>query len=132
MSYLLLSGPTDRDDACATCGQNQLHCPGHMGHIELPLVVFNPVFFKTMYQILQSSCYECHRMNCPPLLVHLFVNQCRLLDHGKISSVAELEDIYSQTVHADIDKGLISQHCRETVTEFTDKAIKGIMFILKL
>ena len=48
---LLMLGPTERDDACATCGQSQLHCPGHMGHIELPLTVFNPVFFNTLYKV---------------------------------------------------------------------------------
>ena len=64
-------------------------------------------------------------MNVQPLLAHLFVNQCRLLDHGKISTVGELEDVYSQTAHDDVDKAELSQHCREKVTAFADEALKG-------
>ena len=31
-------------ELCLTC--NQLSCCGHLGHIELPLPVYNPIFFK--------------------------------------------------------------------------------------
>ena len=44
-------GPVERDDQCKTCGLAQQICPGHMGHIKLPFVVFNPVFFKTLFQV---------------------------------------------------------------------------------
>ena len=28
-----------------------MHCPGHVGHIELPLRVFHPAYFKTMLTV---------------------------------------------------------------------------------
>ena len=28
-------GTTDMDKICGTCGQNNINCPGHFGHIEL-------------------------------------------------------------------------------------------------
>lgn len=31
---------------CTTCRLNQSSCPGHFGHIELPVPVFNPLLFK--------------------------------------------------------------------------------------
>lgn len=30
---------------CSTCCQDFNNCPGHLGHIELPLPVYNPLFF---------------------------------------------------------------------------------------
>jgi hypothetical protein len=44
------SGPTDHNESCQTCGLGQT-CPGHMGHITLPLPMYNPVFFSTLYQV---------------------------------------------------------------------------------
>ena len=44
-------GPADRNDQCKTCGLTHQTCPGHMGHIRLPFVVFNPAFFKVLYQV---------------------------------------------------------------------------------
>lgn len=31
---------------CITCRLNQSSCPGHFGHIELPVPVYNPLLFK--------------------------------------------------------------------------------------
>ena len=78
------------------------------------------------YQMLQSSCYKCHRMNVKPLQVHLFVNQCRLIKHGKISLVPELANVFSQSVQDEFQsKEELAAKCRETVTEFTEEALKG-------
>ena len=49
------TGPQERDDVCTTCGLGSLHCPGHMGHIVLPLPVYNPVLFRTMFQVCVST-----------------------------------------------------------------------------
>ncbi|WAR08032.1 RPA1-like protein [Mya arenaria] len=43
-------GPSDEHDVCFTCNQPSLHCPGHMGHMELAMPVFNPLLFMTMLQ----------------------------------------------------------------------------------
>ena len=43
--YDLALGPPDSKEVCATCMQNFSNCPGHFGHIELPLTVYNPLFF---------------------------------------------------------------------------------------
>lgn len=43
--YDLALGPPHSREVCATCMQNFSNCPGHFGHIELPLTVYNPLFF---------------------------------------------------------------------------------------
>ncbi|XP_060077390.1 DNA-directed RNA polymerase I subunit RPA1-like [Ylistrum balloti] len=91
-------GPTDRDDVCGTCGQNFVHCPGHMGHIVLPLPVYNPVYFSTLYQILRGSCFSCHRLAVSTLSTIAFVKKMDLLNHGLLAAAGELEDfIANQT-----------------------------------
>ncbi|OWK62441.1 DNA-directed RNA polymerase I subunit RPA1 [Lonchura striata] len=47
--YDLALGPPDSREVCATCMQNFSNCPGHFGHIELPLAVYNPLFFDGKY-----------------------------------------------------------------------------------
>lgn len=56
--YLL--GPvSEKGDPCGTCFQNVYQCPGHYGHIELPLPVINPVFTKIIATVLKLSCFSC-------------------------------------------------------------------------
>ena len=55
-------GPTDQDDLCATCGQINMHCPGHFGHIELKLPVYHPLFLKLLVSILRATCFKCHKL----------------------------------------------------------------------
>ena len=65
-------GPTEAHELCLTCGLNYIHCPGHFGHITLPLPVFHPIFFSDFYQILQSSCLSCHRLGATPIKCTIF------------------------------------------------------------
>jgi DNA-directed RNA polymerase II subunit RPB1 len=34
-------GTMDRNTICATCEEDQKHCPGHFGHIELAVDIFH-------------------------------------------------------------------------------------------
>ena len=86
-------GPCGKDDACGTCGLNYVHCPGHMGHIPLPLPVYHPIFFMTLYQVLRSSCWNCHRWLCTPYKAHLLRGQLELLSCGLVSDAVDLETV---------------------------------------
>ena len=66
-------GPTDKDDLCGTCSQNYIYCPGHFGHLELPLPVYHPLFFKELLQILRSSCFKCGDLLFSSTVKHVFV-----------------------------------------------------------
>ena len=66
-------GPTDRSDLCLSCGMNYVHCPGHLGHIELPLPVYHPIYFKILCQFLNLSCYSCHSLLISRAKEHLFL-----------------------------------------------------------
>lgn len=49
-------GPQGSDyGTCATCHMQASLCPGHFGHIELPVPVYNPLLLKYA-ATSQSSC----------------------------------------------------------------------------
>ena len=84
-------GPTDKQDVCVTCGLNYAHCPGHMGHISLPLPVYHPVFFTALYQLLRASCWVCHRLLATPTKLALLRGRLKLLVAGRLAEAAGLE-----------------------------------------
>ena len=47
---------------CKTCEQTYINCPGHFGHIELPLPVFNLQFEQWIVKILRCVCIKCSRL----------------------------------------------------------------------
>jgi len=59
-------GTLEPGQKCGTCGSTAGRCPGHFGHIELVRPVIHPEFAKTVYSLLQSTCYECHRILVTP------------------------------------------------------------------
>jgi DNA-directed RNA polymerase I subunit RPA1 len=60
------AGPTsDKGTTCTTCLRSSFSCPGHMGHIELPVAVVNPMFRTQLSKILRICCVKCHRTLIP-------------------------------------------------------------------
>ena len=57
--YDLRMGTTSRSNKCATCGCDNINCPGHFGHVELEYPVYNLSYFKNIYKILQCVCMRC-------------------------------------------------------------------------
>uniref|UniRef100_A0A8C5GMF0 DNA-directed RNA polymerase subunit n=1 Tax=Gouania willdenowi TaxID=441366 RepID=A0A8C5GMF0_GOUWI len=94
--YDLALGPADSKEVCATCSQNFNNCPGHFGHIELPLPVYNPLFFDKLYLLIGGSCLVCHTLTCPRPAVHLLIQQLTLVDHGAMQEVYQLEQVLNQ------------------------------------
>lgn len=58
-------GPIKRFDICTTCQLTDLNCPGHFGHIELPVPVFHPMLIRTLHQILNKTCLDCNELRMP-------------------------------------------------------------------
>ncbi len=55
-------GPLDFHTSCQTCGLQFSQCPGHVGHITLPVPVCNPISFQTLLKIIQVLCFNCGRL----------------------------------------------------------------------
>ena len=55
-------GPITRQGRCATCSLSSKDCPGHLGHMELPIPVYNPLLFSELYRLLRCMCFMCHHL----------------------------------------------------------------------
>ncbi|KAJ3414278.1 hypothetical protein HDV05_006807 [Chytridiales sp. JEL 0842] len=86
-------GPMEKDDVCATCSLNFFTCPGHFGHVELATPCYNPVTFRLMLKLLQSTCYYCHHLRMSRLQVHHFGAKIKLIRAGLLIEARELDDI---------------------------------------
>lgn len=82
----------DRNDICETCSNSMLHCPGHFGHIDLPLVVINPVFSKNIYTLFRVSCLKCFRIQMDERLKFILKLQLQLIDAGHVTAALDLNN----------------------------------------
>ena len=55
-------GVTDMGKVCKTCGQRNINCPGHFGHVELARPVYNYHFVQTLIKILKCVCFRCSKL----------------------------------------------------------------------
>ena len=55
-------GTTDMDKICGTCGQNNINCPGHFGHIELARPVYHYQFVNMVLKVLKCTCIHCSNL----------------------------------------------------------------------
>uniref|UniRef100_A0A8D0GCB4 DNA-directed RNA polymerase subunit n=1 Tax=Sphenodon punctatus TaxID=8508 RepID=A0A8D0GCB4_SPHPU len=94
--YDLALGPPDFKEACTTCAQDFNSCPGHLGHIELPLTVYNPLFFDKLYLLIRGSCINCHFLTCTRAVVLLLFHQLKLLETGLLQAVYDLEAVLNR------------------------------------
>ncbi|XP_066483326.1 DNA-directed RNA polymerase I subunit RPA1 [Tiliqua scincoides] len=117
--YDLALGPLDNKEVCATCTQDFNNCPGHLGHIELPLTVYNPLFFDKLFLLIRGSCLSCCYLTCPRAVIHLLLNQLKLLEVGLLQAVHDLEAILSRFLEENADSSgvdveeVLSQHTEE-------------------
>ncbi|XP_039753127.1 DNA-directed RNA polymerase I subunit RPA1 [Pararge aegeria] len=94
----------DRNDFCTTCSNALLHCPGHFGHIELPVVVVNPLFIKNIYTLFRITCLKCFKIQMDDRMKFILKLQLELLDAGHITAaldlgsfIGDIKDYKSQT-----------------------------------
>jgi len=89
--YDLALGATDFKAKCVTCGLQQRDCPGHMGHIQLCLPVYNPLLFTVVLRLLRCICIYCGRFRTPKEEVDLFVKKLKLIDAGLLLEAQQFE-----------------------------------------
>lgn len=118
-------GPSQPGILCTTCSNNVFKCPGHMGHIELPLPVVNPLFHNTVITFMTSSCLSCHKILLPEARKHLLVAQLQLLDKGYVTDALDIEQLFIQMSNA--NEGLSDEGFGALVSSQLDKEIDTIM-----
>ncbi|XP_068023789.1 DNA-directed RNA polymerase I subunit RPA1 isoform X2 [Melanerpes formicivorus] len=120
--YDLALGPPNSREVCATCMQSFSNCPGHFGHIELPLTVYNPLFFDKLYLLIRGSCLNCHMLTCTRAVVHLLLSQLKVLQKGLLHAVHDLEVILNRFLEqcADATSSEIEEELNRHVQEMLE------------
>ncbi|KAM6179358.1 DNA-directed RNA polymerase I subunit RPA1 isoform 2-T2 [Erethizon dorsatum] len=121
--YDLALGPADSKEVCSTCVQDFNNCSGHLGHIELPLTVYNPLFFDKLYLLLRGSCLNCHMLTCPRAVIHLLVCQLKVLEVGALQAVYELERILTRFLEENADPSAFE--IQEELEQYTTKIVQN-------
>ncbi|KAI8987844.1 hypothetical protein BDF20DRAFT_814125 [Mycotypha africana] len=86
-------GPYQKTQICATCSQNHFNCPGHYGHIEIPIPAYNPMFFDNLYAILRGMCVYCNHFRISRALMKKYTAQLQLLENGMVNEAQDLDEI---------------------------------------
>ena len=55
-------GVTDTGKTCKTCGQKNIDCPGHFGHIKLAKPMYHYHFLGTLIKTLKCVCFRCSKL----------------------------------------------------------------------
>ena len=55
-------GTTEMGKVCSTCGQNNIDCPGHFGHVELARPVYHWQFTSYILKVLKCTCLQCSKL----------------------------------------------------------------------
>ncbi|KAI1278673.1 hypothetical protein F5Y07DRAFT_360774 [Xylaria sp. FL0933] len=97
------------DSTCTTCNLPQPNCPGHPGHIELPIPVYHPVFMDQVLRLLRAQCQYCFRFRMRRLDTHRVVCKLRLLQFGLIDAASHIDEITAQTVDPTVDDEVMSE-----------------------
>eukprot|EP00879_Flechtneria_rotunda_P027392 GHRR01029340.1.p1 GENE.GHRR01029340.1~~GHRR01029340.1.p1 ORF type:complete len:728 (+),score=248.94 GHRR01029340.1:30-2186(+) len=77
-------GPYDMNSRCTTCCLGHTMCPGHFGHIELPVTVYNPLVFSTLYRLLKHTCLNCHQFKMGRKEMSKFLVKFSCLTNGDL------------------------------------------------
>ena len=88
---------------CSTCHLNAYACPGHAGHIELPVPVYNATFMDQLLQLLRARCAYCNHLKMHPAEVHRYICKLQLVGYGLLEEAVELDNIQSNSNMAKIE-----------------------------
>jgi DNA-directed RNA polymerase beta' subunit len=107
---LLGISPYDRQSAnCTLCGLDNENCPGHFGHVELAVPVYNPFLMKILHRLLNAKCFKCHRLKMRNKEKAYMFLKFILLKIGLIQEANILEGIvYSVEAHSECERMIIN------------------------
>ncbi|KAJ8124530.1 hypothetical protein O1611_g9110 [Lasiodiplodia mahajangana] len=105
------------DSVCTTCNLPQPNCPGHAGHIELPIPVYHPVFMDQILRLLRAQCQYCFRFRMRRADINLVVCKLRLLQFGLIDAAGRLDDISPETTDVELDDEDMSSDEKNSVID---------------
>jgi DNA-directed RNA polymerase I subunit RPA1 len=77
--------PYERHTRCVTCGQEEDTCPGHPGHIELIVPVYNVFLVSQLHKVLRAKCLSCHKVKATEARAKQYKIMFSLLKFGRLT-----------------------------------------------
>lgn len=71
-------------------------CPGHIGHVQLRSVFYNPLLFSHLVKLISRSCQICSRMKMSNSMKELFKARLRLLHQNKLLDERKVVRLHPQ------------------------------------
>ncbi|ORZ31924.1 hypothetical protein BCR44DRAFT_1539185 [Catenaria anguillulae PL171] len=96
-------GPLDKGHYCGTCSLTYFECPGHFGHIDLPLPVYNPLMFTHMLKYLRATCLFCFKLRLSKVQAHMYKAKLFLLSRGLVVEATNLEDAVHKSIFEEVN-----------------------------
>eukprot|EP00929_Paragymnodinium_shiwhaense_P014932 TRINITY_DN12292_c0_g1_i1.p1 TRINITY_DN12292_c0_g1~~TRINITY_DN12292_c0_g1_i1.p1 ORF type:complete len:1825 (-),score=566.53 TRINITY_DN12292_c0_g1_i1:419-5893(-) len=106
LGYLNAGGITSVN-ICKTCGLG-MDCPGHMGHIELATVMYNPFLMDLVYKLLGKTCLGCNRLKASGPRTKAVVDQLARMEPGGTPSTEEFQAVGKSAFKGDCGSDLSS------------------------
>lgn len=122
-------GTLNFDMVCKTCMQNVITCPGHIGYIQLPIVVVHPLLRKIatyFMNIFCSTCGKnlCTREDCDKLSgQHPMMKLKNLSDVCSKKSAKTIEAEFG-VIHAECDHMSYVTESRQNIDTTSDDDVK--------
>ncbi|XP_034242547.1 DNA-directed RNA polymerase I subunit RPA1 [Thrips palmi] len=115
----------ETSEPCKTCMKNIQSCPGHIGHIELPVPVTNPIFHKPVAVFIRMACLNCYRFQLPPAVKWQIYAQLQLADAGFITEALEVENNCSFSDEKWPSAELEESSCKAKIIDYVLSVIKS-------
>ena len=120
-------GPVNQHEVCTTCRQLALHCPGHVGHISLPLPVYHPFFYPLLNRLLNVACLCCDRLLVADEQRREIVARLRRLDAGLLATDDEnFDGGDDENKNSDVDNHVTNTDVTGHVIKSTAEQSKNI------
>lgn len=78
---------------CTTCNLGQQSCPGHPGHIDLPVPVYHPTFMDQILRLVRAQCVYCDAFRMPRREIHRYTCILRLVQYGLLHEARHVDAI---------------------------------------
>lgn len=93
-------GPVSAKDKmpCPTCAGRFLTCPGHFGHIEVCVPLYQPMLFSELLTLMGLKCFFCHKLRAPKRSIKIAYAKLLLLKQERLIEFEDLDAHLSQAI----------------------------------
>lgn len=127
-------GSVTKNITCITCGFDNIYCTGHFGLIEFSNILLNPIFKKSLTNILKIICHKCSSFIIDPnifpptttsqykinnaILLSENVKKCNNCEHSFVQ-IKTLEEFFQKNFESDvkINKNVILYNILDNIQE---------------